>query len=80
MARKSRRPAQAAQKQNSNDVFPSFPSSEPPRYKTGIYARLSLKDLGIEDGDTMETQIALLRDYVIQHPERELTEVYEDNG
>ena len=80
MARKSRRPAQASQKQKSNDVFPSFPSSEPPRYKTGIYARLSLKDLGIEDGDTMEMQIALLRDYVIQHPELELTEVYEDNG
>ena len=28
----------------------------------------------------METQIALLRDFVIQHPDLELTEVYEDNG
>lgn len=76
MARKSRRQIQARQDMPIRTLTP--PKAEP--LKAGIYARLSLKDLGIENGDTMETQIALLRDFVIQHPDLELTEVYEDNG
>lgn len=77
MARKSRRQINA---RNGADLPKTSASPNLPRIKTGVYARLSLKDLGIENGDTMETQIALLRDFVIQHPELELTEVYEDNG
>ena len=77
MARKSRRQIQTQQAGHIREL-PIPP--KPELLKTGIYTRLSLKDLGIENGDTMETQIALLRDFVIQHPDLELTEVYEDNG
>lgn len=77
MARKSRRQIQT---QQSGHIQKLPVPPKPELLKTGIYTRLSLKDLGIENGDTMETQIALLRDFVIQHPDLELTEVYEDNG
>lgn len=76
MARKSRR---IPQNQPIKASAPVIEESKP-LYKTGIYCRLSIKDLGIEDGDTMETQIALLRDYVIEREDMELTEVYVDNG
>lgn len=88
MARKSRRMEQVAHLQNNGSkctlpeiIVQEAPSSASlPFYKVGIYGRLSVKDLGIEDGDTMDTQISLLRDYVIQQPDMELTEVYIDNG
>ena len=79
MARKSRRSdiaAKIGKKENSGIAAPS----KKQKLQTGIYGRLSIKDLGQEDGDTMETQIALLRDYVLQHPDLELREVYIDNG
>lgn len=79
MARKSRRSdiaAKIGKKETSGIAAPS----KKQRLQTGIYGRLSIKDLGQEDGDTMETQIALLRDYVLQHPDLELREVYIDNG
>ena len=59
MARKSRRQINA---RNGADLPKASVSPKPALIKTGVYARLSLKDLGIENGDTMETQIALLRD------------------
>lgn len=88
MARKSRRMEQIAHLQNNGSkctlpeiIVEEAPSSTSlPSYKVGIYGRLSVKDLGIDDGDTMDTQISLLRDYVIQQPDMELTEVYIDNG
>ncbi|MGE9889165.1 recombinase family protein [Mediterraneibacter faecis] len=88
MARKSRRMEQVAHLQNNGSkctlpeiIVEEAPSSTSlPSYKVGIYGRLSVKDLGIDDGDTMDTQISLLRDYVIQQPDMELTEVYIDNG
>lgn len=88
MARKSRRMEQVAHLQNNGSkctlpeiIVEEAPSSASlPFYKVGIYGRLSVKDLGIDDGDTMDTQISLLRDYVIQQPDMELTEVYIDNG
>ena len=79
MARKSRRSdiaSKIGKKENSGIAAPS----KKQKLQTGIYGRLSIKDLGQEDGDTMETQIALLRDYVLQHPDLELREVYIDNG
>ena len=75
MARKSRRSdiaSKIGKKENSGIAAPS----KKQKLQTGIYGRLSIKDLGQEDGDTMETQIALLRDYVLQHPDLELREVY----
>lgn len=88
MARKSRRMEQVAHLQNNGSkctlpeiIVEEAPASAAlPSYKVGIYGRLSVKDLGIDDGDTMDTQISLLRDYVIQQPDMELTEVYIDNG
>lgn len=57
MARKSRRPLQSVPSKGK----PSAPAAKKPdRLRTGIYARLSLKDLGIENGDTMETQIDIV--------------------
>jgi len=77
MARKSRQ----AIHQGKTPVSVKAKEYQKPKYlKTGIYGRLSVRDLGIEDGDTMENQIAFLRDYVIQHPDLELTDVYVDNG
>lgn len=77
MARKSR---QAIHQGKAPDSVKAKKSNKPVFLKTGIYGRLSVRDLGIEDGDTMENQIAFLRDYVIQHPDLELTDVYVDNG
>lgn len=77
MARKSRIAAQL----NIHGTIPvTLPEPETPKFKTGIYARLSIKDLGIEDGDTMETQIALLQDYVEHQKDMVLQEIYVDNG
>lgn len=77
MARKSRIAAQLGIAE-----LPATQTAEPipKKLKTGIYGRLSIRDLGIEDGDTMETQISLLRDYVAQQEELDLREVYVDNG
>ena len=79
MARKSRRSdlAVAIGKKEKSSIAAL---SQKQKLQAGIYGRLSIKDLGQEDGDTMETQIALLRDYVLQHPDLELREVYIDNG
>lgn len=79
MARKSRRKDHPSSRIPDGDSGKSA-SQQKKRLQTGIYGRLSIKDLGQEDGDTMETQIALLRDYVIQHPDLELREIYIDNG
>lgn len=75
MARTSRRKAK-------NEPVTPTPMKEPKKKKllTAIYGRLSVQDLGIADGDTMETQVALLRDFVLQQPDLELAEAYVDNG
>lgn len=77
MARKSR---QAIHQGKTPASVKAKEPQKPKFLKTGIYGRLSVRDLGIEDGDTMENQIAFLRDYVVQHPDLELTDVYVDNG
>ncbi len=75
MARISRRKAK-------NEPVTPTPGAAPEKKKlqTAIYGRLSIQDLGIADGDTMETQVALLRDFVLQQPDLELAEAYVDNG
>lgn len=49
-------------------------------YSTAIYVRLSVYDLGRDDSETLENQIALLKHYISQHPDLRLTELYIDNG
>ena len=57
-------------------------STEPDQsvYHTGIYLRLSLEDNGKKDSDSIESQKALLMDYISHRPNFTLTDIYMDNG
>lgn len=47
---------------------------------TAAYARLSRENNGGTDTDSLDTQISYLCQYIKDHPEYKLTEVYADNG
>jgi DNA invertase Pin-like site-specific DNA recombinase len=49
-------------------------------YKTAIYARLSLLDNGKQDGESIENQVKLVKQYIHDRPYLNLTSVYIDNG
>ena len=49
-------------------------------YKTAIYARLSVEDLGNKDGGTIENQILLVQKYIESKQYLKLYEKYIDNG
>lgn len=50
-------------------------------YKAGIYKRLSLLDSNQKrPSESLNNQELLIRDYLLQHPEIELVDVYTDNG
>lgn len=50
-------------------------------YKAGIYRRLSLLDGGHgQESESLENQELLIRDYLAEHPEIELVDIYTDNG
>ena len=51
-----------------------------PEYSVAIYARLSVRDSGRDENDTMENQLGLLRHYVMQQPDLALRDLYIDNG
>lgn len=53
---------------------------DPESFRTAIYVRLSVEDNGKEDADSLENQIALLQDYLRNHPNLKLVEIYSDNG
>ena len=75
MARKSRKQIVTKGSVNTtNNVI----SSE--KLATVIYARLSEENNGYGTDDSIETQIKLLKEYVKQHENLSLTEVYVDNG
>lgn len=81
MARKSRQPLQQASA--AGTLVPALATNKEERtskYKTGIYARLSVYDLGRDNSDTMDNQIALLQQYVAQQTDLVLADVYIDNG
>ena len=62
MARKKRQYLQPEQIQEQ--VFPSMPV-----WETAIYARLSIENSKKnDDGDSIEGQIEICRDYVSEHP------------
>ncbi|SFR76186.1 recombinase family protein [Anaeromicropila populeti] len=50
------------------------------RYKTALYARLSNESNGITDGESMETQVHLLQQFVKEHPDLKYIDTYIDNG
>lgn len=47
---------------------------------TGLYARLSVLDNGKADGDPIESQVKIIKQYLSEHPELRLTDQYLDNG
>lgn len=81
MARKSRQATQQAQA--TGIPIPSMPiasKSLPVKYKTAIYTRLSVYDLGRENGETMENQVELLQYFVSRQSDLSLADIYIDNG
>ena len=50
------------------------------KWKTAIYVRLSVLDSGKNDGESIETQIMLLEQYVANHPDLNRVALYCDNG
>lgn len=49
-------------------------------YSTGIYGRLSVLDNGKQDGDSIDSQIALLEQFVADRPYLALADRFIDNG
>lgn len=48
---------------------------------TGIYVRLSIENSGKDDaGNSIENQTSLCREYLSEHPDLKLYEIYTDNG
>ncbi len=81
MARKSRKEAQIAQLTNIQPVeHPEPELSAPVRYKAGLYARLSMFNLGRSDSETIDNQIQYLRRFVAKQPDIEAVDLYVDNG
>lgn len=50
------------------------------KYRTAIYTRLSVYDLGQDKSDTMDNQIEMLKSYVSQQSDMTLAGLYVDNG
>ena len=74
MARKKRQYLQPEQTQEQ--VLPPMPV-----WETAIYARLSIENSKKnDDGDSIEGQIEICRDYVSEHPYLHLAGTYVDNG
>lgn len=75
MARKSRKnlpqPEQAT-------VSVQFPELDEEKIPTAIYGRLSVEDG--EDNESMETQIALVQDFINRSSELNYVDTYFDNG
>ncbi len=72
MARKSRKSWAKAQEQIQAEP-------EDKLIPTAVYCRLSVKNGG-KNEDTLETQIELVTNYIAEHPQLELKEIYADNG
>lgn len=49
-------------------------------YATALYARLSVLDNGKADGDSLESQIALMERYISERPYLRYVKLYQDNG
>lgn len=71
MARVSRKP---------NKVSADQAAGVLKEYSVGIYTRLSVEDNGYESKDSIQNQIAFLRDFVARREELNLIQTYVDNG
>lgn len=72
MARKSRKNIETAV---------AVPAAESNYYKTAVYVRLSIENSGKDDdGDSIENQTGICKEYIAEHPDLKLYDVYEDNG
>lgn len=82
MARKSRQEKQMAHiTQDGEPQCLAVPEKKTStKYRTAIYARLSVYDLGRDKSDTMDNQIGMLKSYVSQQPDMTLAGLYVDNG
>lgn len=81
MARKSRQKQQAAILSGTTFQEPERTlSTVTTKYKTGLYSRLSVYNQGRDEGESIENQVKLLQDYVAEHHDLTLTDVYVDNG
>ena len=49
-------------------------------WDTALYGRLSVLDNGKADGDPIESQVALMEQYLSEHPELRIVERFLDNG
>ena len=70
MARKSRK--------NADDTIAAVAVGTP-TFRVGGYVRLSAEDKKVK-GDSIETQQAIIKAYVEEHSDLELTDIYIDNG
>ena len=59
---------------------PMLPEVQGPLWNAGLYGRLSVLDNGKVDGEPIESQIAIIEQYVTGHPELRVVERYIDNG
>ena len=72
MARKSRKNIEAAA---------AAPAVESSFYKTAVYVRLSIENSGKDDdGDSIENQTSICKEYIAEHPDLKLFDIDEDNG
>ena len=72
----------ARTKRKVNPILPAvtIASTAEKIYRTAGYTRLSVKDGGRPGADTIETQQELIRAYVKDQPDMQLTKMYCDNG
>ena len=72
MARKSRK---------NIETTAAAPVTESIYYKTAVYVRLSIENSGKDDdGDSIENQTSICKEYIAEHPDLKLYDIYEDNG
>jgi len=71
-----------ARKRRANASAPrlSATQEELTVYETALYGRLSVLDNGKVDGDSLESQISLMEQYVAQRPYLHYAKLYQDNG
>lgn len=72
MARKSRK---------NVEETAAAPVVESNFFKTAVYVRLSIENSGKDDdGDSIENQTSICKEYIAEHPDLKLFDIYEDNG
>lgn len=68
-------------KKNFSAITKKASDSAAPKYLTGIYARLSVEDNGYKTKDSIENQIAFLKEFTENKAEEfQLIQIYIDNG